>query len=177
MSFVSFSRVGRAEFRCQAEVRYHWIPAVVAEEGKAGAAIKATPTAVPEKAAAPAAGASPGKEVFWSVSNSSGPTEDEAKTRLKDMIIDQRSKADAACRDSHENQTRCFAAKYAQTSSTFQLMSFSQRKEFEKKIAADCQQAAGSCQGSVSTEPTCQEVKAAETPAPETGKGKDAKKK
>jgi len=168
-----------AEFRCESEVRYRWKPTVKAVPLKPGTAGE---QAAPEKPSGSeekkdGAGNQDGREVFWSLSSSTGELEDQAKASLKTIITEQRAKADMACRDAHENQTKCVATKYLQNATTFQMMGFTQRKAFEKKIIEDCEQASGNCLGSAATEPVCQEVKKAEAAPAADAKGKDAKKK
>ena len=174
--FVAFS--AQSEFRCESEVRYRWKQVESSESKTVVNKNAPVPTAQPTAPAAPSdAQVSEGREVFWAQSSATGVTEDEAKALLKDAMIEQRSRADMACKDIHENQTKCVASKYSQNVSTFQVMSFTQRKSFEKKIIEDCEQAAGHCLGAAATEPICKELKKDEpTPAAEV-KGKDAKKK
>ena len=174
------SNVAFGEFRCQAEIHYRWKPTdkpidnkpikTPAPAAKGVVDAKQTPvaTVLPEDGI---------REVFSSTAIGSGLLEDDAKNALKAVVTEERAKADASCRETHENQSKCLGVKYSQNATTMQLLSFSQRKEFEKKMVEDCQQAGGQCLGSAATEPVCSESKKAEPTAAPDAKGKDAKKK
>lgn len=164
-----------ADFSCSSDIRYRW-KAQNQNEGVQQPKKGAAPTATPETAEA----AEPnGSDVFWGTVEGTSATEDEAKAKLTDLLNKERARADAACRDLHENQTRCIAGKYGQSAGVLSMMSFSQRKEFEKSIISDCENSSGKCLGSSISEVKCREVKSAveATPAPEEKKGKDSKKK
>jgi hypothetical protein len=173
---VTVASSAQSEFRCESEIRYRWKQLDKNDGKKTAEASQATPTPTTEDNKGKVAVVE-GREVFWSSASASAETEEEAKNSLKAIVTDQRARADSACRDSHENQTKCVATKYSQNTSTFQVMSFSQRKAFEKKIIEDCEQAAGNCLGSAATEASCIEIKKAEVAPAAEAKGKEAKKK
>ena len=182
-SLVLASRAA-ADFSCASDLNYQW--KVIATSVVKTAPAPAKPGA-PQAAPAPAEGAPadavPSENtVFWSSIEATADTEENAKVQLADKINKERSRADGACRDAHENQTKCVSGKYSQNASVMSTMSFSQRKEFEKIIAADCVETAGRCLGSKATEAKCRELKKADdaAAAKDAGadkKGKDAKKK
>lgn len=169
--------LSHAEFSCMLEVTYKWSPTTtdappakeVNKDNNKGEAAKE---------------ADVGKEVFWGRFEVKGETEEATKAKAKETATKERSNAMIACADAHENQTRCIAGKYAQNSASLSLMSFSQRKSFEKKILEDCEQANGRCSSAIASEPVCKEIVVAEAgkeSADPKGKdakgGKDAKKK
>lgn len=164
-----------AEFRCRSDVRFKWQK-------------KDDSTPQPNKGgtgkSAPQADNSTDqdksiRDVFFKNVEAKGDTEDDTKNKLKDLVSEERALADSSCRELHENQTKCLALKYSQNASVIGMLSFLQRKDFEKKIIEDCEMSSGSCLGSAATEPICLEIKKADAqPSPEAGKGgKDAKKK
>jgi hypothetical protein len=177
-----------AEYICSAEVRYQWnkvpknnasnIPVAAGKQAGTG---KSQPTVTPAEANS---GASDGKDpntkdVFFSRVEVKGENQESAKAKLDSLILEHRVKADTACRELHENQSKCLSIKFSQSATIQGALTFSQRKELERKMVEDCEVVAGTCLGSATTEPICKELVSAE-PTPEAapaGKGKDAKKK
>jgi hypothetical protein len=164
-----------AEFSCTADVRYKWRPLSAQESNSASNpktdnAATNTPEAKTEDSSV--------KDVFWRTVEVKGATEDEAKNKLKVLVNEERQKADFSCRDAHENQSKCLANKYTQHSALQTTLTYSQRRELEKKMAEDCQVAAGSCLGSATTEPVCKESVAADAAeeSADAAKGKDKEK-
>ncbi len=182
---VLFNNTAFADFSCTAEVRYKWIP----DKSSGGAAAKDTASSEKSPTEAPAAvdavkdakgDPSVTSEVFWGTIEAAGSDEALAKLKLFDSLNKERGKADGACREAHENQTKCIAGKYSQNAAVLSMMSFSQRREVEKTIIADCTNTTGRCIGSSSTEPVCREAKIAEAVKPtpvEEKKTKESKKK
>lgn len=119
------------------------------------------------------------EDVFWEVVEAKGATQDDAKQKLQGIITKEYPQVQSECRNIHENQTKCLSSKYAQNVSSMSIMSFRQRKEFEKRITEDCDYESGRCLGSSASEPVCVEIKAQEGAqgTPEAAKGKEAKKK
>ena len=173
-----FSNPAFAEFSCSADVRYKWKTLSDSESNSAPKTKDAKTDTVAPDASNTDLNI---KDVFWSTVEVKGASEEEAKNKLKLLVNEQRKKADESCRDSHENQSKCLANKYAQHSALQTTLSYSQRRELEKKITEDCQVAAGSCLGSASTEPVCKEsvVAGAQSESTDAAKDKDkgAKKK
>ena len=141
--------VARAEFTCRAEVSYTWRKGQE-ETDRQVATVRLEAT---------------------------GADEGAAKAILEDLSIKPREEALARCRQNHENQAACVAARYASYAPTMNTLGFAARKKLEEAIASDCVQSQGSCSAATLGTPTCTEkVVAEETPAKDA-KGKDAKKK
>lgn len=167
--------LAHADFNCSAEVSYKWIAADKGEAAPVKDDKKKEGGQAPETKSVDGE-----KEVFWGKFEVKAATEEEAKAKIKDMLSKERSSAMLGCQDAHENQTKCISAKYAQNNAALNMMSFGQRKEFEKKIIEDCEQANGRCVSASATEPGCKEIVAAESTqggAAADAKGKDAKGK
>lgn len=155
-----------AEFLCTSDISYQWRP----ESSKDASAPTTTPAAAPAEAE--------GRKVFWRRVEARGTTEDEARLKVIEESNKERAKADVACVDSHENQTRCIAGKYSQNSAVLSMMSFSQRTELEKSIVQDCKNNMGRCLGAAGTEIGCRPLVPADGSegAGDEKKGDDKKK-
>ncbi len=179
LSVTLCASIARADFSCTSEVRYRWIPD---KAPVVGAKPVATPKAATEGKKEDSADneESVATEVFWGTIEATGQDEAVAKVKLTEALNKERAKADSACRESHENQTKCIAGKYSQNAAVLSMMSFVQRREIEKTIISDCTNSTGRCVGSSASEASCRELKAKgaeEAPPAEEKKGKEAKKK
>lgn len=158
-----------AEYSCTSTVEYKWAPQKKEKTPTAGSPATTTDS-------------SPGDpvSVFWGSFTQRGALEEDAKKALLTETNKQKTKAEAECRDLHENQSNCLVQKYAAAQSAMSALTFTQRKELESSFASDCARATGTCLGSNVSEPTCSEQKApepaADAAAPAAA-GKDAKKK
>lgn len=168
-----FPMVSVADFGCTSEVRYSWIRKSEKTAGKSAATPTSAPTASPDGGSVPTEGKI---DVFWTSVDSKGASEEEAKRVLTELINKERARSDTACRDLHENQSKCIATKYSLHAAVMKVMSFEQRKDFEKKMIEDCDNQSGQCAGAFATEPKCQEIVAAKAEG-EGGKAGDSKGK
>ena len=163
-----------ADFTCRTEVQYRWrAESAVVQTGKA--------SATPDPAATPAS-ANGEQTVYWALVERKGPTEEEAKRLMADAALQQRSSADKACKQQHENLATCIANKFSALSSTLNSLTFSARRALEEAVTTDCKKQQGACISSFAGDPVCTEKKSEEEKAEggekgEKDKGKKEKKK
>lgn len=173
--FFVFASSSLADFSCTAGVSYKWRPAISIEQPKSEQGNEGKDGEKKEDT---------GVEVFFGTVQVSGATEEAAKAAIAEAINRAKTKADSACKDAHENQSKCIATKYTTNSTILHGLTFEQRKALQDGIKDDCLKANGNCLGSTATEHKCSEVvkedeKEADKGDAKKGDGKkgDAKKK
>lgn len=171
-AFFLYASSALGDFSCSSEISYKWTHTdsdhfeAKVEKGKEGEEAKKE---VKENAEF---------EVFFGTVQVTAATEEEAKAKLPESIKKAKTKSDSACREVHENQTKCIAIKYTANSALLQGATYDQRKALQESIKEDCARSTGRCTGSSATEGKCLELKAPEVDEKSGDKkadGKDAK--
>ena len=97
--------------------------------------------------------------VRWGVFSARGADELAAKRALAEPVEREKRRARESCKKEHENLAGCVAGRYSSMEGTLSRMSFSQRRDVEEAVTADCNSKQGSCGEVTATEPQCVEHK------------------
>lgn len=118
---------------------------------------------------------------YWSTIKAKGVDEKTAKEALAVLVDKEKSVAQRACRERHEDLTGCVAGKLSALRPTLQAMGYSERRTLESAVNSDCTARQGKCGEITVSEAQCVVSsagdKAAEGAAEEKGGKKEEKAK
>ena len=118
---------------------------------------------------------------YWTTLNAKGADEKTAKEALAVVVDKEKSVAQRACRERHEDLSGCVAGKLSALRPTLQAMGYSERRTLESAVSSDCTARQGKCGEITVGDAQCVVVaaadKAAEGGAEEKGGKKEEKGK
>jgi len=135
-------------FSCTTDIFYAWRrtppPAPEGAEAKKAKAKKAKPAEIAQP-----------DDAFHSRLEAVGPTEAEAKVKLRAQFAEGQSLARQDCEALHQDQAGCLAKGLRSARSEYQVFDYGLRKSFVDALDADCQLTAGVCLSTRAAEANC----------------------
>ena len=174
LSFIGWSAIANAEFRCEGQVSYsvESLPVQLPKEVAHVENPKETPAPPPVPTAIVST-------VSFAQIEAKGDDEVKAKAALQKVSVRYIEKARELCQEKHENVGDCISAKFEANATALRSLDFSVRKALEESLRGDCETQRGRCTKAELSAPVCAEIVVAvqETPVPEADAKKDDKKK